>query len=205
MSNLLKKHNSEAWGYSLLNSTIDSLIRNFEGQETVKLYPDFRERKERAHELIFECVGKQPCLFYIRRQGTGKETGEEIWDLTIATDESEFKLPKRLKELNKTLGIRAAVKKNGTGGLKILSVYLLQPARGQTDAYALPLCLQLVPSHHEPINISAKLLAQIAKMPICGNHVPTEDQLQAWKAFLKVEERIAKARQLLLTVMKKII
>ncbi|MBD2292643.1 AAA family ATPase [Anabaena sphaerica FACHB-251] len=195
MSNFQKNNNSETWGYSLLNSTIDSLIRNFEGQETVKLYPEFRERKERAHELIFECVGKQPSLFYIRRQGTGKETGEEIWDLTIATDESEFKLPKRLKELKKTLGFRAAVKKNGTGGLKILSAYLLQPARGQADAYALPLRLQLVPNHHDPVDISPKILAQIAKMPICGNHVPTEDQLQAWKAFLKVEERIAKARQ----------
>jgi ABC-type branched-subunit amino acid transport system ATPase component len=32
-------------------------------------------------------------------------------------------------------------------------------------------------------------------MPICGSHVPTEDQLHAWKAFLKVEERIAKSRQ----------
>ncbi|TAF07733.1 MAG: DNA helicase [Nostocales cyanobacterium] len=195
MSNLLKNHKSEAWGYSLLNSTIDSLIRNFEGQEAVKLYSDFRERKERAYELIFECVGKQQCLFYIRRQGNAKEVGEEIWDLTIATDEDEFQLPKRLKELKKTLGFRAVVKKNGTGGLKILSVYLLQPARGQTDAYALALPLQLVPNHYDPINISPKRLAQIAKMPICGNHVPTADQLQAWKAFLKVEERIAKARQ----------
>mgnify|MGYP006872726724 FL=1 len=54
--------------------------------------------------------------------------------------------------------------------------------------------LQLLPNHHYPIDIAPKLLAQIAKMPIWGNHVPTEDQLQAWKAFLKVEERIAKAR-----------
>ncbi|WP_413175304.1 AAA domain-containing protein [Anabaena azotica] len=192
---LTKKHNSETWGYTLINSTIDTLVRHFEGQEAVKFYPDFRERKERAHELIFECVGKQPCLFYIRRQGAAKEQGEEIWDLTIATDESEFPLPKRLKELNKTIGFRAAVKKNGSSGLKILSAYLLQPSRGQADAYALALPLQLVPNHHYPIDITPKLLAQIAKMPICGNHVPTEDQLQAWKAFLKVEERIAKARQ----------
>lgn len=195
MSNSIKKHNSETWGYTLINSTIDNLISNFEGKETIKQYPNFRERKEHAHELIFECIGKQPCLFYIRRQGSGKETGEEIWDLTIATDKSEFKLPKRLKELKKTLGFRAAVKKNGTGGLKIISISLLQPARGKIDAYVLPLNLQLVPSHYYPLDISPQILKQIAKMPICGNHVPSEEQLQAWKAFLKIEERLAKARQ----------
>ncbi|AFZ58995.1 AAA family ATPase [Anabaena cylindrica FACHB-243] len=195
MPTLPNNQKSETWGYTLLNSTIDSLIRNFEGQSTVELYPEFRERRERAHELIFECVGKKSCLFYIRRQGSGKDPGEEIWDLTIATDESEFELPKRLKELRKTLGFRAAVQKNGTGGLKILSAYLLQPSRGQGDGYALPLRLQLVPNHHHPSAIPPKVLAQIATMPVCGHHVPTEEQLQAWKAFLKVEERIAKARQ----------
>lgn len=192
---LVKINNSETFGYSLLNSTIDNLIRSFEGQQAVTSYSNFREKKERAHELIFECIGKKTCLFYLRRQGKGKDTGEEIWDLTIATDDSEFQLPKRLKELNKTLGLRAAVKKNGTGGLKILSVYLLPLSRGRIDAYALPLPLQLVPNYYEPINISPKRLAQINKMPICGNHIPTEDQLQAWKAFLEIEERIAKARQ----------
>ncbi|MEA5554382.1 AAA domain-containing protein [Anabaena cylindrica UHCC 0172] len=195
MPNFPNNQKSETWGYTLLNSTIDSLIRNFEGQSTVELYPEFRERRERAHELIFECVGKKPCLFYIRRQGSGKDPGEEIWDLTIATDESDFELPKRLKELRKTLGFRAAVQKNGTSGLKILSAYLLQTSRGQGDGYALPLRLQLVPNHHHPSAIPAKILAQIATMPVCGHHVPTEEQLQAWKAFLKVEERIAKARQ----------
>ncbi|WP_246605431.1 AAA domain-containing protein [Sphaerospermopsis torques-reginae] len=195
MPNLVTSNKYQNWGYSLLNSTIDNIIRSFEGQEKVKSYSDFREKKERAYELIFECVGKQTCLFYIRRQGQGKDTGEEIWDLTIATDDREYKLPKRLKELKKTLGLRAVVKKNGTGGLKILSAYLLPPSRGKIDAYALPLPLQLVPNYHETVNIAPQILAKINKMPICGNHVPTEAQLQAWKAFLKVEERIAKARQ----------
>jgi RecA/RadA recombinase len=45
------------------------------------------------------------------------------------------------------------------------------------------------------LDIPKPLLAKIKNMPICGNHVPTEDQLKAWKAFLKVEERIAKSRQ----------
>jgi DNA polymerase III delta prime subunit len=186
---------SQIWGYSLLNCTIDGLIRSFEGQEGVKSYSNFREKKDRANELIFECVGKQKCLFYIRRQGNVRDTEEEILDLTIATDESEFTLPKRLKELDKTLGLRAALQKNGNGGLKILSTYLLPIGRGKKDAYAVPLNLQLVPNHYELVHIPPKTLAQIVKMPICGNHVPTEEQLRAWKAFLKVEERVAKARQ----------
>jgi uncharacterized protein (UPF0147 family) len=195
MPNLPNKNKSETWGYTFINSTIDSLIKNFEGQAAIELYPEFRERRERAHELIFECFGQKPCWFYIRRHGNGKEAGEEIWDLTIATDKSDSLLPKRLKELKKTLGFRAAVQKNSSSGLKLLSVYLLQPSRGQSDAYAAPYCLCLLPNHEHRIGIPAKALAQIATMPVCGNHVPTEDQLQAWKAFLKVEERIAKARQ----------
>lgn len=195
MSKLTKKQKAETWGYTLIKSTIDNLIRHFEGYNNIKLYTDWRDKKERAQELLFECVGKKPVLFYIHRQGKGKEPGEEIWDLTIATDNRDFILPKRLQELKKTLGLKAAVKKNGSGGLKILSVYLLAPARGQNDAYALPLCLQLVPNYYDPISIPPRQLSQIIKMPICGSHVPTEDQLQAWKAFLKVEERIAKSRQ----------
>ncbi len=56
---------SQIWGYSLLNCTIDGLIRSFEGQEGVKSYANFREKKDRANELIFECVGKQkmPILY----------------------------------------------------------------------------------------------------------------------------------------------
>ncbi len=85
MPSLPRNKNIETWGYTLINSTIDNLIRHFEGKETLESYPEFRERRERAQELIFECVGKQPTLFYIRRQGAAKEKGEGIWDLTIAT------------------------------------------------------------------------------------------------------------------------
>ncbi len=37
---------SQIWGYSLLNCTIDGLIRSFEGQEGVKSYANFREKKK---------------------------------------------------------------------------------------------------------------------------------------------------------------
>ena len=185
----------EDCGYTFIGSAVDNLVRHFEGQSFLQLYPDFRERRERANELLFDLVGKQPGLFYIRRQGAAKEPGEEIWELTIATDQDNFQLPKRLKKLGKTLGFKAAIRQDGYGGFKILSAYLIQESRGNIDGYALPYWLRLIPNHQQRLDIPKTLLAKIKNMPICGNHVPTEDQLQAWKAFLKVEERIAKSRQ----------
>jgi hypothetical protein len=44
MPNLPKNKNTETWGYTLF----DNLIRHLEGQETLKSYPEFRERRERA-------------------------------------------------------------------------------------------------------------------------------------------------------------
>ncbi|MEH1921597.1 translation initiation factor IF-2 N-terminal domain-containing protein [Nostoc sp.] len=189
------KTNSEDWGYMFIASAIDSFIRHLEGETALKSYPEFRERRDRANELMSECVGKKPSLFYVRRKGAGKEAREEIWDLTIATDSDDFPLSARLEKLRKTLGFRAAVPKDGRGGLKILSVQLLQPSRGHADSYAIPCRLRLLPNHQHHLDIPPATLKRIANAPVCGDHVPTEDQLKAWKAFLQIEEKIAKARQ----------
>jgi DNA replication protein DnaC len=187
------KTDPEEWGYILVGSAGDSLIRNFEGDAAVKAYPEYRERREYASGLLFECVGKT-CLFYVRRKGSAREPGEEIWELTIATD-ADKELPTRLKKLGKTLSLIAAVPQDGVGGLKILSAILLQPARGEIDGYAVPCSLRLLPNMQNHLKISKKTLARIAAMPVCGNHVPTEDQLRAWNGFLQIEEKIARARQ----------
>ncbi|MEH1891227.1 MAG: translation initiation factor IF-2 N-terminal domain-containing protein [Nostoc sp.] len=189
------KTNSEDWGYMFIASAIDSFIRHLEGEAALKSYPEFRERRDRANELMLECVGKKPCLFYVRRKGAAKEPREEIWDLTIATDSDDFQLPARLEKLRKTLGFRAAVQKDGHGGLKILSAQLLQPSRGHADSYAVPCRLRLLPNHQHHLDIPPATLKRIAAAPACGDHVPTEDQLKTWKAFLQIEEKIAKARQ----------
>ncbi|WP_392536083.1 translation initiation factor IF-2 N-terminal domain-containing protein [Nostoc sp. C117] len=189
------KTNSEDWSYMFIASAIDSFIRHLEGESALKSYPEFRERRDRANELMSECVGKKPSLFYVRRKGAGKEAREEIWDLTIATDSDEFPLPARLEKLKKTLGFRAAVPKDGRGGLKILSAQLLQPSRGHADSYAIPCRLRLLSNHQHHLDIPSATLKRIAAAPVCGDHVPTEEQLKAWKAFLQIEEKIAKARQ----------
>ena len=62
---------SEKWGYALVGTAIDSLLRNLECEAAVRAYPDFRECRERANELLLELVGRQPQLFYVRRMGFG--------------------------------------------------------------------------------------------------------------------------------------
>ncbi|MEH2069575.1 MAG: translation initiation factor IF-2 N-terminal domain-containing protein [Nostoc sp.] len=190
-----RKISSEDWGYTFVGSTIDRLIRNLEGESALQAYPEFRQRRDRANELMFECVGKKPCLFYVRRKGTGKEAGEEIWDLTIATDSDKFQLPARLENIGKTLGFTAAVQKDGRNSLKILSAQLLQLSRGNADSYSVACCLRLLPNHQHHLDILPATLTRILAAPVCGDYVPTEDQLKAWKAFLQIEEKIAKARQ----------
>ncbi|MEH2320786.1 translation initiation factor IF-2 N-terminal domain-containing protein [Nostoc sp.] len=189
------KTNFEDWGYIFIASAIDSFIRHLEGKTALEAYPEFRERRDRANELMLECVGKKPSLFYVRRKGAAKEAREEIWDLTIATDSDDFQLPTRLEQLKKTLGFRAAVQKDGRGGLKILSAQLLQPSRGHADSYAVPCRLRLLSNHQHHLDIPPATLKRIAAALVCGDHVPTEDHLKAWKAFLQIEEKMAKARQ----------
>ena len=189
------KTDSEDWGYVFVGSTIDSFIRHFEGEAAVEAYPEFSQRREYANKLMFECVGQKPCLFYVRRKGAGKEAGEEIWELTIATDQDDVQLPARLEKLGKTLSLLAAVSQDGGGGLRLLSAKLLQGVQGHADAFAVPCRLRLLPNHRHRIDIPKAALVRMAAMPVGGNHVPTEDQLKAWKAFLQIEENIAKARQ----------
>ncbi|OUL18509.1 DNA helicase [Nostoc sp. RF31YmG] len=189
------KKASEDWGYMFVNSMIDSFIRHLEDASTVAEYPEFGERREYAHELMYECFGQKPCLFYVRRKGAGRAAKEEIWDLVVATDSDDSKLPLRLQKLGKTLGFKAAVQPNSDDGLKILSAYLLQPSRGQADAYAVPFRLRLLPNHEHHIGLPSTVFTRMFAAPICGDYVPTEEQLKAWKAFLQIEERIAQARQ----------
>ncbi|MCF4968784.1 AAA domain-containing protein [Nostoc sp. CMAA1605] len=186
---------SDDWGYNLLGSAIDRLIRDLEGEDVIEAHTDFQERRELANELMLEMFGQEPCLFYVRRKGLGKLNGEEIWELTVATDRDDVLLPRRLEKLRKTLGLRAAVQHNGYGGLKIISTRLLQTELSYADGYSLPCFLRLLPNYKYQINIPQAALTKIAKMPICGDHVPTEEQIKAWKVFLQIEKKIAQSRQ----------
>ena len=103
----------EHWGYNFVGSAIDNLLRDLQSSDALETYPDFKERRERAQALMFELVGQEPCLFYVRRKGFGREPGEEIWELTLATDQDNVQLPAKLEKLQKTIGLVAAVLKDG--------------------------------------------------------------------------------------------
>lgn len=186
---------SEEWGYNFIGSSaIDNFLCDLEGPTALEGYSEW-ERRERANELLFDLVGQEHRLFYLRRKGPGREPGEEKWELTIATDRHDVPLPPRLEKLEKTLGLVAAVGKNGNGGLRLLSARLLARTKGHADGFAVPLRLRLGLHHRHQGGIPPAALKRIAAMPVCGDYVPTEEQLQAWKAFLEVERRIAQARQ----------
>ncbi|WP_306557853.1 translation initiation factor IF-2 N-terminal domain-containing protein [Nostoc sp. 'Peltigera malacea cyanobiont' DB3992] len=139
------KTDSEKWGYVFLGSSaINSLISNFESQVVLESYREPWQRQERANELIFDLLGQEPRLVYVRRKGAGQNPEEEIWDLTIATDHDDFQLPARLDKLGKTLGFIAVVQQNGRGGLKVLSAKLLELSQGNADGYTVPYCLRLL-------------------------------------------------------------
>ncbi len=163
------KQNYQTWSYKCVNSV--------------------------AQNEIIDLLGEEVCLFYVRRQGAGKHQDEEIWQLTIATDREDFSLHKNLEKQGKTLSLIAAISQDGIGGLKILSIRFLPLSRGQADGYSVAFTLRLLSHAQHRLGIPKLALARMEKMPICGEHIPTEEQLQAWKAFLQVEENIAKSRQ----------
>jgi hypothetical protein len=187
---------TEDWGYSFKgDSAIKSLICNLENQAVLESYREYTQKRDHASKLIFELFGQESNLFYVRRKGAGKEAGEEIWELTIATDQEDFKLPTRLQQLGKILSLRAVIHQTGYGGLKILSARFLQFESGYSDGYSTLFQLQLLPNYKYNIHIPQAALSRMATMPVCGDYLPTEEQLKAWQAFLKIEERIAKSRQ----------
>jgi hypothetical protein len=183
---------AEDWGYKFTGGAIDNFIRDIEGEETLETYPEFNHRRDYAQELMFELVGQTPHLFYLTRQGQGREPGEQIWGLTIATDSDGLELPERLEERGLTLGLIAAVNSNGYGGLKILSTRLLSKQKGKQDAFSAPFYLRLRSNYQYGIGVPQKAIEHMANI---GTVIPTEEQLKAWKAFVGVEERLAKEKQ----------
>ncbi len=187
--------NAEDWGYKFFGRSIDNFIRDIEGEAALIANLDFRDRRAHAEDLMFNLVGLDPCLFYVRRKEQGQQPDEEKWELTIATDLDNVELPPILRERSKTLGLVAIVSQGGYGGLKVLSARLLPVNRGQADSFAVPCRLSLRSSHRYHIGVPSSAWARIVTMPLLSDSKPTEEQLQAWKVFENIEERLAKTRQ----------
>ncbi|MEG4442073.1 AAA domain-containing protein [Microcoleus sp. AT9_B5] len=186
----------ENWGYRFLgNQAIDYLIREMEGKDALEKYPEFSDRRDRAEDLLSDILGDEPRLFYVRRKGPGEETGEEKWELAIATDIEAAKLPEILEKRQKTLSLLALVTEGRADGLRLLSARLVSPERGHSDGFSVLFSLSLHLNHQSRRGVPTSALNRMKTVPFCGDCVPTEEQLKGWKAFLKIEERIAKTRE----------
>ncbi len=194
---------AEDWGYRFLGSAVDNWLRDVEGKEALDKYGDFSERRDslrdsfasRAEAILAEILGKKSRLFYLRRLGQGQQPGEEKWELAIATDIKGVKLPRILAEREKTLSLRAVVSRDGYGGLRLISARLVSKDAGRADGFTLPCCIRLLPERQYRIGVPRAAIARVSAAPVCGDRVPAAEQLPAWTAFVKIERRIAEARQ----------
>lgn len=187
---------AEDWGYKFTgNRAINKFIRDVEGEAALAKYCDW-ECKERAEFLMSEIAGKSHNLFYVRRQQVNQRFAEEeIWELIIATDRDDFELPELLQKADRTLRLLACVRfEDGIGGLKLLDAGLVNQLRGKKDGYVLPAKLRLL--GNSKAGVPRKSIARVQQLPFWDDrHIPTTEQLKVWHTFLKVEKRIAEARQ----------
>ncbi|XZN90736.1 MAG: AAA domain-containing protein [Microcoleus sp.] len=189
-------NNDENWGYRFLgNQAIDYLIREMEGKDALEKYPEFSDRRDRAEDLLSDILGDEPRLFYVRRKEPGEAPGEEKWELAIATDIETVKLPEILEKRQKTLSLVALVTEGRSDGLRLLSARLVASERGRSDGFSVLFSLSLHLNHQSRRPVPTSALNLMQTVPFCGDCVPTEEQLKGWRAFLKIEERIAKTRE----------
>jgi len=179
--------NSQDWGYRFLGSAVDKFVRAQLGETAMKKYPEFPKRRAKAEALMSEILDGDAHLYYVRRQAKGKEEGEEIWELTMATDTEDG-------EWEKTLKLRGAVNVDGERVLKLLSVHLISQ-KAEKDEFSLALQIRLLPQHQFRRGIPLGAVRSMGKMPFFGNRLPTEDQLPIWTTFVEVEQRLAEKRQ----------
>ncbi|MGD1698768.1 AAA domain-containing protein [Dapis sp. BLCC M229] len=179
--------NSQDWGYRFIGSAVDKFIRAQLGEAAMKKYPEFHQRRKKAEALMSEILDEDSHLYYVRRQAPGKEEGDEIWELTMATDREDG-------EWEKTLKLRGAVNVDGERVLKILSVQLISQ-KAEKDEFSLALQIRLLPQHQFRRGIPLGAVRSMGKMPFFGDRLPTQDQLPIWTTFVEIEQRLAEKRQ----------
>ncbi len=184
----------EEWGYRFISDKFQQLLEDFE--KTNNPEGDFQQQRRRAVALISEIAGNESKLFYVRRKEAGRNPGEEIWELIIATDCDDSLLPEILQALGKTLSIRGVVSENGNNGLQILSTRLLELEYGRINSFALPRYIRLeLDVENNNVGIPSQVLEKMREQPFYKNFVPTDTQRQFWQNYLNIEGRTANRNQ----------
>jgi AAA domain len=187
---------SQDWGYKFVGRAVDDFIRAIEGDAALEQYSDYRDRRQHTENLMQELFAQTPHLFYVRRKGEGQNQDEEKWELTVATDLDDIQLPKKLEDLAKTLQFITVININDCPAcLRIIAVRLLHINRGQSDAFSQAFLLRLLSNYQYKIGVPQTAIDQMAAMPNKQDCVPTQKQLEAWTAYVNIEERKARDRQ----------
>ncbi|MCT7972491.1 AAA domain-containing protein [Laspinema olomoucense] len=189
------KQEEAKWGYRLVGKTaIANVIRELAGEKPSDRDEDFRSRRDRAELLFSQLLEQRSHSFYLRRLGTGKDAGEERWQLTLACDREEPGIS-LLEKRYKTLSLIAVVSPDGRGGLRLIDVIFVPQTRGRGDGFTVLCRLRLLPDHQYDLGVPRSALKRMAKLPVSGDLIPTEEQLQAWRVYVEIERRIAESRQ----------
>ncbi len=192
---MVSSHSAETWSYKFVGRTVEQFIRILIGQGELDSYPEFRDRRNRAEALMSELTGQEPCLFHLSRLGVGRELDEQRWELVIATDSVDFTLPSLLTETNKTLKIVATIKPDSERVLRLISVALRPLHEGYSTRFSTTQKLRLVSSHRSGIEVPYAAIQRMFSLPERESCIPTQKQLEAWKAYITVEEKIALSQQ----------
>jgi AAA domain len=188
---------SQDWGYRFTSrAAVDNFIKAIQGDAVLAEYSDYRDRRQYAEYLMQELFAQTPHLFYVRRKGEGQNQNEQKWELTVATDLDNAELPKKLRDLARTLQLIAVINiDNYPACLRIISVRLLPTNQGKLDAFSQSFLLRLRSNHLYNTGVPQTAIEQMAFAPRKQDYLPTSQQLEAWSAYVNIEERKARERQ----------
>ncbi|MGK7921697.1 MAG: AAA domain-containing protein, partial [Trichodesmium sp.] len=182
----VKRLNAQDWGYRFSRNAAEKLLRSQLGETALKKYPEFFQQRKKAEQLMSELLGENSYIYYVRRQTRGRETGEEIWELTLATDWED--------DVEQTWKFRAAINVDGDRVLQLLSVHSFSQTATE-DGFSIPFRIRLLPQHQYQRGVPLAAVRSLGKRSFVKDGAFTEEQLPAWKTFVEIEQRLAEKRQ----------
>jgi len=185
---------TQKWGYEFIYGALNKFISNIQGDSVLTSNPEFRDRRNIAQNLMTQLAGNQPQWFYVSRQKSGKEPGEEILDLILATDRPNFILPDLLQQHQKTLLLSGSITTNSDNGLRIIYTDLIDLNKGKQNKFNLLCLIKFLPNYYHNCGVPQDSVAKILALPQKNEPLPTAKQSTVWEAFINVQRKIASDR-----------
>src|SRR5581483_7813831 len=167
------------------------LLKQWQRERGQRLH---KQMMGRAHDLLFELVGKTALVWYVKRLRVNRSNEEEeVWELTLATDRST--VLDIVTTRKKTLRLFLSVHREGRGKPKLENIHFPKAEVGvrEGDLASLPILLRLAASVKS--GIPQDLLQQIQNLPIESDHELDGDQVQGWEALLQLQYDLYKKQQ----------